>query len=427
MALNVPSEKSVIDENIFDNYLSASPFMAIEARANRVVIKWPFADATTEILPWLSGLKLLNRACGCIEEVSIKDGFYLDVFEEDNPLFESWLTTIPAVLLEATKGFSHNRLPILQLAAQHRVVADILKSTPILMLLWYSYCRSNGMSEYQCINALDRPQVKLLSLMRLVPKKSIICFLRKLNFECYGQGQLDKITSFCANVENVTYIGHLRCFDQTAFWVIQSVPFLIGSKIIDLLIEENGINPIPFGFICNIRRVVALDGQLSVRHIHNMNSVEQLNRYCEKYINVEPLQNVEALTDDSGEYLPLKQSSLIGNEVVQPIISVEAVIETAKKMRNCLADYIIKMQRGSYFCFHINTEPKFVLGLAYNPKIDAYSIDQIKGFQNSDSPQKIVDFVHEWLRIQIMYKSYLQENSVSILPNLTDFNEEDCV
>ena len=91
------------------------------------------------------------------------------------------------------------------------------------------------------------------------------------------------------------------------------MPFLIGSKIIDLLIEENGINPIPFGFICNIRRVVALDGQLSVRHIRNMNSVEQLNRYCEKYINVEPLQNVEALTDDSGEYLPLKQSSLIGN------------------------------------------------------------------------------------------------------------------
>jgi hypothetical protein len=427
MVADVTSYKLVSNANIFDNNVSASPFMAIESSAHTIVIKWPFADATTEILPWLSGLKLVNRAFGCIEEVSIKDGFYLDVFEEDNPLFESWLTTIPAALLEVTKGFSHNRLPILQLAAQHRVVADILKSTPILMLLWYSYCRSNGMSEHQCINALDRPQVKLLSLMRLVPKKSIIYFLRKLNFESYGQGQLDKITSFCANVENVTYIGHLRRVNQTAFWVIQSVPFLIGSKMIDLLIEANSISPIPFGFICNIHRAVALGGQLSIRHIRNMNSVEQLNRYCEKCINVEPLQNVEALTDDSGEHLPLKQSPLIGNEVVQPIVSVDEVIETAKKMRNCLADYIIKMQRGSYFCFHINTEPKFVLGLAYNPKIDAYSIDQIKGFQNVGPPQKIEDFVHEWLRIQIMYKSYLQENSVSVLPNLTHFNKEECV
>jgi hypothetical protein len=331
MVADVTSYKLVSNTNIFDNDLSASPFMAIEARANRVVIKWPFADATTEILSWLSGLKLLNRAFGCIEEVSIKDGFYLDVFEENNPLFEPWLTTIPAVLLEATKGFSHNRLPILQLAAQHRVVADMLKSTPILMLLWYSYCRSNGMSEHQCINALDSPQVKLLSLMRLVPKKSIICFLRKLNFECYGQGQLDKITSFCANVENVTYIGHLRCVDQAAFWVIQSVPFLIGSKIIDLLIEANSISPISFGFICNIHRAVALGGQLSIRHIRNINSVEQLSRYCDKYIHIEALKNVDALIDDSGVYIPLKKSPLIGNEVVQPVVSVDEVIETAKK------------------------------------------------------------------------------------------------
>lgn len=408
MVLDVTSNKSVSNTNIFDNDVSVSPFMAIQSSAHTIVIKWPFAGATTEILPWLSGLKLVNRAFGCIEEVSIKDGFYLDVFEEGNPLFEPWLATIPSAFFEATKGFSTNRLPILQLAAQYRVVADILKSTPVLMLLWYAYCRSNGVSEHQCINALDRPQVELLSLMRLVPKKSVIYFLRKLNFECYGQIQLEKIISFCADAESLTYIGHLKGIDQNAFWVIKSFPSLIGSRIIDLLVEANNISRMSFENMFNIRRTIALGGSLSVRHIRNMNSVEQLNRYCEKYINVESLKNVNALTNGSGEYLPLKQSPLIGNEIVQPIVSVDQVIDAAKKMRNCLASYIIKMQRGCYFSFHINTEPNFLLGLAYNPKIDAYSIDQIKGFKNSDPPQKIVDFVHEWLRIQIMYKSYLK-------------------
>jgi PcfJ-like protein len=389
-------QSQVFGDAIFSEPDTHQPMVKVESRCGSLFIEWPGGLMLSQLTSWETGLRLLNRREGDWEDTTVFQTIWLDLFEGWGGELKDWLNAIPEDLLEISAGFCHYRLPILQLAARYSVVADLLRSTPNLLVVWYDYCRDHQYTVAQLVAGLQQSQRALLRSMGLVDRKSTIKFLRKLSFSRLNRHDCQRVRGICGDQIILEKMAHSPWVSDRYLLVLGKLPRLAGSQLLWLLAGESLSMREVLEATQLINDCIRMGGERAAGYLCQLTSLEAIGPYHDRLVEQFNNDYINQVSEFFDEDLPFPVPPFMGNSYIQPVTNNKQLREVGVAMAHCVGSYVDQVFSGSYCVYQMHTPEAVTIGLKRDGSWH-FRVDQIRGYGNSKPSPKAQSLVDAWL------------------------------
>lgn len=364
-----------------------------------LILHWQPDDSPaciTRIGSWQQGLMCeMEDEEGCYP-LPICEDLGIDLLNSvDHPEVEQWLATIPRQVLLQAAFFGALNFILARLAAASQSAADLLMHNPVLLMLWLNFALQKKLDDASLLAGLEAKQAQILKRMGLFGSRASAKLLRRIDVANINKISAGVIGRVWKNQAMVVALFHQREISPLCLKNIIFFTWSIGSPFFQLL------PTISFEQRQYVDDTLRMSNGEAVDLLRACRSWQQVLQVHDRFvIRVNAGRSGQhLLLDDDGNPLPFPEPPLVGNDCIQPVLTLEQLKNVGQSMEHCVLSYGVIIQRGEYFVYqHQGGEP---LTIGVNVRQGkAISIDQIKGPKNCSPSAEALDYIQAWFTAQ---------------------------
>ena len=282
---------------------------------------------------------------------------------------------------------------LMQAMLSSEAAAELAQSNWLLFVLLVDYAEYHRIDRPTFQRMVKRRRVAILREMGLVDSAAAVRVLARTGPGLMTNSQLQSVFQVCEDETMVSMLHHVIKPTPMIYPLLFKYRHWVWPHFLQMASScatQAEVN----AWVSIVQDSLRMGA--SLRQLHGISSQNQLtrlhDRLVERYNARTDAVEIARLSQEYGAYPP---PPITGNEMIQPLVSWEELVNEGREMRHCVASWHYRVKLREVFIYRVYGADRLTLAIARQG--DGWRILEVKSYCNRPAPTYDLHKIQQWL------------------------------